>query len=83
MMREIVFSVVVRYKNAFGLQGITDKMRDYADKRFVETQNRSRLLNSKINSFRERASKSADFYREVSKTSDYGSLSDTSGSPMA
>ena len=75
-------SFTVRYKIAFGLQGITDKMRVITDKKFLETQNRSRLLNSKLNPFKEKAPKSADYRRDMSKTSDYGSLSDASGSPM-
>ena len=72
----------MRYKKAFGLQGITDKMRVIADTKFMETQNRSRLLSGKLNSFKEKAPKSADYKRDMSKTSDYGSLSDASGSPM-
>ena len=64
------------------LHGITDKMKEHADKRRVETQNRSRLLSSRIQAFRERSSKSADYDRQMSKTSDYGSWSDASGSPL-
>ena len=62
------------------LEGITEKMKQHADKKCVETQNRSQLLTSKISAFRE--AKSGDYDRTVSKTSDYGSLSDASWSPM-
>ena len=64
------------------LDGITEKMRGHADKKRWETNNRLRLLNEKISELRRRGTKSADYDRQVSKTSDYGSLSDASGSPL-
>eukprot|EP00112_Aurelia_sp_Birch-Aquarium-sp1_P005691 Seg1646.11 transcript_id=Seg1646.11/GoldUCD/mRNA.D3Y31 product="Inactive ubiquitin carboxyl-terminal hydrolase 54" protein_id=Seg1646.11/GoldUCD/D3Y31 len=71
-----------RYQIAMEVPGITEIMRQYADDKRWDTQTRCRILTDRINVFRNQRSKSADYDRQVSKTSDYGSLSDASGSPL-
>ena len=70
------------YRSAIDIIGLPDSMKQFADNKRWETHDRSRFLNDLIDRKRWRVSKSADFVRGVSKTSDYGSLSDASSSPI-
>lgn len=71
-----------RYRAASELAGLPDYMKQYADRKRWDAHDQSRVLSSKIDTRRSHLSKSTNYSREMSKTSDYGSMSDTSCSPM-
>ena len=67
-----IFFLPARYRNALDLSGVSESVRKYADNKRWESHNRSRQIHARVNA-----------HREPNSTSDYGSMSETSGSPVA